>query len=224
MDISVSHDQGTEHRIETFLLGGSSSETIAGVAAIVLSIIGLAGIAAHYMVTISAIALGAGLLFEGGFIAAEYSRLVSQVAPTGAAAKATLGGGLSAEALAGVAAVVLGILALLNIVPEILVSISSIVLGAGVMMGSGVLSSLNALKIETSGEHAVTKRVAHDAMTAAAGAQVLVGLSAIVLGILALIGIVPQTLNLVAMLALGSAVVLSGGAVVARTLSYFGAH
>jgi uncharacterized membrane protein HdeD (DUF308 family) len=79
---------------------------------------------------------------------------------------------------------------------------------------------LNVLKIETSGRHDVAKQVARDALTAATGTDVLVGLATIVLGILAL---TPETLILVAMLALGAAVLLTGGAVIGRMLSIFAA-
>lgn len=219
MDTFVSSN--TQSQVREMTLGGSSSAMLGGAAALVLSIIGLAGVVPHYMLTIAGIALGVGLLFEGGFIAAEYRTMLSASGATGAGAKAELGGGLGAEALAGIAAIVLGILALLDIVPLVLMSITAIVLGAGVMLGSGAMARLNSLKVETSTTHETAKRVAKDSMTAAAGLQVLVGVAAIVLGILALIGLAPQTLALVAMLALGSSELLSGGAMTSRVLSYF---
>jgi hypothetical protein len=211
----------TQQHMKELTLGGSSSAMLGGAAALVLSIVGLAGVAPHYLLSIAGIALGAGVLFEGGFIASEYGRILD-LGGTETSAKVELGGGLSGEALAGIAAIVLGILSLLGIVPQVLMAIAAIVLGAGVVMGSGVMARLNALKIETSGNHETAQRLAKDAMSAAAGLQALVGLSAIVLGILALIGVASQTLTLVAMLALGAAALVSGGTIVTRVLAFFG--
>ena len=89
------------------------------------------------------------------------------------------------------------------------------------IFGSGLVTRLNSLKIETSSEHDFAKRVAHEAVTAATGTDVLVGLAAAVLGVLALVGIAPMTLNLVAMLAMGSAVLLTGSALIGKMLSVF---
>ena len=211
----------TPQQLKELTLGGSSSAMLGGAAALILSILGLAGVAPHYMLSIASIALGAGVLFEGGFIAAEYGRILN-LGGAETSARVELAGGLSGEALAGIAAIVLGILALLGVVPGVLMSIAAIVLGAGVTMGSGVIARLNALKIETSGNHETAQRLAKDAMSAAAGLQALVGLSAIVLGILALIGVAAQTLDLVAMLALGSSALVSGGSIVTRVLAFFG--
>jgi hypothetical protein len=53
------------------------------------------------------------------------------------------------------------------------------------------------------------------------GTQVLVGLAAGVLGILALIGIAPTVLVLVGLLAIGASLILSGSAVGTRLISMF---
>jgi len=209
-------DKPVEHAVVL----GSSTEALAGAGAVVLAILGLAGIAPAYMVAIAAIALGAALIFNGGAIAMEYSRIMA-ASGNGTLQTVELGGGLSSQIGAGVAAVVLGVLALLGIKPEILISISAIVLGVSMVFSSGLVSRLNTLKIETSGEQDVAKRVAHEAVSAATGTDVLVGLAAAVLGVLSLVGFAPMTLNLVAMLALGAAVLLTGSALVGKMMSMF---
>ena len=207
---------------------GSTIEALAGLGALVLSIIGLADVAPAYMVAIAAIVLGAGLLFEGGFIAAEYRKLLAAAtagpieSPAGVTLDiAELGGGLSAQSLAGIAAIVLGILGLLGIAEPALMAIGAIVLGVGILLGSSAMSRLNALRIEAGTQHETARQVAHEAMSGAIGTDALVGVAAIVLGILALIGIASQTLNLVAMLTLGSALLLSGSALAARVMTAF---
>jgi len=183
-------------------MAGSTVEALGGLGVMILSIIGLAGHAVHYMLAISVIALGVVLLFQGASIAMEYRKLVwaSVDTETGSTEGVELGGGLSAQSLAGIA---------------------TIVLGAGAMLGSGAMSRLNALKVEANLRQETAKQVAREAATGTTGAQVLVGMSTIVLGILAVIGFAPPTLDLVATLALGSSVLLSGSAIAARMLTVF---
>lgn len=209
-----------EKTLERAVVGGTTIEAIGGAVAVVLSIIGLARIFPGFMAAVSAIALGVALLFEGGFIASEYTRILER-SGKGTLETAELGGGLGTQTLAGGAVIVLGILALLGIATWSLLAISSLILGAGVLLGSGVTSRLNAVKIEASEESARTQRIAHEIVSASAAGEVLIGLSAIVLGILALIGISPDVLVLVAMLAVGASILLTGSAVTGRMLTIF---
>jgi hypothetical protein len=209
------HEPHSAAQGQEYSLGGSLSMVIGGIAAIVLTIIGLGNVSPHWMLTIATIVLGAVLLFEGWFVAAEYQRLLRSTGPT---ASVEVGGGLGIEALAGIAAIVLGILALLEIVPVVLEPVAAIVLGAGLILGSGVMAQLNGLKIDVSTEHETAKRIAKDATGAATMVQILVGLAAVVLGILALLGFAPQTLELVAMLAIASSFLLSGSSLSGRTI------
>ena len=217
METTANHENKD---VERAVIGGSSTEALAGAAAVVLAILGLAQIEPRLMIAIAAIALGAALIFDGTAVAAEYARILAR-SGNGAIQNVELGGGISTQIGGGVAAGVLGVLALLNLDATALMAIAAIVLGATMVFSSGVSTRLNALKIETSNDHEIAKRVAREALTAATGTEVLVGLAAVVLGILALVGIDPTTLILVAMLALGASVLLTGSAVVGKMLSVF---
>lgn len=199
---------------------GSVAETVGGIAAIVLAILGLAHVDPSLMLPITTIAIGVALLFEGGSIAAEYSRIISKSAesetPIG-----EVGSGMTSEMLAGIAGIVLGILALLGLASITLVASALIVYGTALALSSGMMSRLNDLKIEVSGAHPTAQRMAHEAVSAAMGTQVLVGLAGGVLGILALIGIAPTALVLVGLLAIGASLLLSGSAIGARLISMF---
>jgi hypothetical protein len=198
-------------------LGRSLIGTIGGIAAIVLAILGLAHLYPEILLSIATIAIGVTLLFKGGVIAAEYSRLLSHL--SGSTSDTTeLGGGMSVELIAGAVGVVLGILALLGIESGILNSIAVIVFGAGLIIGGGVISRLNALKVSISGAEGTTQRVSEEIVSAAMGTQVLVGIAAIVLGILSLIGFAPTTLSLVALLAIGGASLLTGTAITGKMI------
>jgi hypothetical protein len=209
-----------DRHIAESVAGGTAAEIIGGIAAIVLTILGLAHVAPSLMLTIATIAIGVALVFEGGSVAAEYSRIVSRTTEN-TMQTVEVGGGMTAEMVAGIAGIVLGILALLGLDTLILSASAVIVYGAALALSSGVTSRLNDLKIEASGAHERAQRVAHEVVSAAAGTQVLIGLGAGVLGILALVGIVPTVLVLVGLLAVGTSLLLSGSAVGGRLISLF---
>ena len=104
-------------------------EAVGGFAAVVLCIVALAMAVATYLPPIAAIVLGVALLFEGGMVASRYWRLPEEVV-AGRWASMELTGGMIAEFLAGVAGVVLGILALLGFASLLLTTIAGLVFGA----------------------------------------------------------------------------------------------
>lgn len=209
-----------ERHIAESVGSGSVAETVGGIAAIVLAILGLANINPPLMIPIATIAIGVALLFEGGSIAAEYSKIVAKSTESETQV-VEMGSGMTSEMLAGIAGIVLGILALLGLASITLTASALIVYGAALALSSGMMSRLNNLKIENSSAHPTAQKVAHEAVSTATGTQVLVGMAAGVLGILALIGIAPTVLVLVGLLATGASLLLSGGAIGARLISLF---
>ncbi len=198
--------------------GGSLAEAIAGGAGIVLAIIGLANVLPQILLPIATIALGAGLVAEGGVIAARFSNLLTS---TGREQYETmeLGVGLTSEVVGGIAGIVLGILALINVAPMVLLPIAAIVFGATLLFGTGINSRLNNLQIMRSGQGEHFREIAREAVSASAGVQMFLGLASITLGILAVIGIGALTLTLVALLCVGVSDLVSGSAIAARMMS-----
>jgi hypothetical protein len=197
--------------------GGSITEAICGAAAVVLAIIGLVGTMPGYMASIATIAFGVALLAQGGAVAARYSRLLRETTPAEWEARAEISGGMGAEFLAGGAGVVLGVLGLLGIGTATLIPIAIIVFGGALLLGSGATVDLSSIAEPTPQERFA--HVARQAMVAASGAQVLLGIAAIVLGIIALAGIDPVVVTLVALLVLGASVLFSGSAISSRMAS-----
>ena len=79
-------------------------------------------------------------------------------------------------------------------------------------MGATMTSHVRNYAFEPRTEHPALREVAHEATIAASGAQALVALAAILLGILGLVQFVPLTLTLVGMLVLGGAILLNESA------------
>jgi hypothetical protein len=194
-------------------VGGSAITGIAGLSAAVLAVLGLVGMLPEYMAAIAVIAIGGALIFEGGAVAARFSAVLSDMGAE-VPSSGELGGGMTAEFVGGATGVVLGILALLGIQPAMLVSASIIVFGGALVLGSRAAANAAML----GNYHAAAARdVAREAVGASMGAQVLIGVGAIVLGILAVTGAEYRlTLTLAALLGLGVALALSGTAIASR--------
>ncbi|HEX8949631.1 MAG TPA: hypothetical protein VF790_11750 [Dissulfurispiraceae bacterium] len=210
------HERFEERRSRGMLAAGTIAEGIAGIGAIVLSIIGLVNILPAIMLSIATIAVGAALFFEGGAVTARFSHLLTM--EESRVDVKEFGIGMTTEFLAGIAGMVLGILALIGILRMTLIPIAAIVFGASLLLGSGVSARLNSLWAVAAEDREAVREVTREAITASSGVQVLLGLSAIVLGILALIGFAPLALSLVAMLVLGLSDLLSGTSVMGRIM------
>ncbi len=208
---------------ERYMKGGSLAEGIAGGAGVALSIIGLASILPHYMIPISTIALGISFVYEGGAVAKRFTRLLGET-KKGWFDVSGLGTGLTAEVVGGIAGIILGILTLLNVSPMVLMPAAAIVFGGTLVFSSGISARLDELLIGRMGEDAVFKDVAREAVAASAGVSLLFGVAAITLGILAIVGLSPAILNLVALLGVGLSNLLSGSAISTRILSSLRMH
>lgn len=188
--------------------GTAAIESVGGIAAVVLTILGLANVAPIFLVAIATIAVGAALLADGATLVADYARLLTARGEQMVA----LGGSptWSIELLAGAAGILLGILALLNVQPMELVAIAAIAFGGGLILTSSLRSEIAVLRAMTISPDERMRRLAAEGAGSSAVAEVLTGLAAVVLGILALAGLAQATLVLIALLAVGAFLVLSG--------------
>jgi hypothetical protein len=195
------------------LAGGSSLELIGGGAAAVLAIIGLAGTLPFYMTTIATILVGGALLAHGAAVTARRSDTMRR-AVDDRAEQIEIGGGAGSEFLGGAAAIVLGILALAGVMPLVLLPVAMIVIGGTILLGAPAQPEIARLAPDRDRR---MSRITHEAVESTSGGMVLAGLGAIVLGILALVGVGPApTLVQVALLAVGVALLLGGSALTAR--------
>jgi uncharacterized membrane protein HdeD (DUF308 family) len=85
------------------------------------------------------------------------------------------------------------------------------------LLGSGATVDLSSVAGDA--PHERFADLTRQAALAASGAQVLLGIAAIVLGIIALVGIDPVVVTLVALLILGASVLFSGTAIGTRMAS-----
>jgi hypothetical protein len=175
------------------------------------------------MPAIATIVFGAALLIQGGTMLSEYSHIIFPTEATSASMEHFGGGSLSAVFLVGAAGIILGVLALLGIAPGALTAIAVIAFGSALVLSSNSVRNLYLLKAPASkmaGPQIASEFVAGEMTASSAGVQTLAGLTAIILGILAVAGHNPAILTLVALLVLGATVVLTGSTLSALVLGF----
>jgi hypothetical protein len=200
---------------EEILMGGSLVETITGAGAIVLAILGLVGILPEALLAVSTIAIGSAFLMASGSITSRFNKLFTKTTRTMLEAR-EMAIGMTIEFISGVAGIALGVLSLVGLLPLILLPAAAMVYGFALLFGIGVQARLNDLEAQCNAANESVRRVVRETVSAASGMQMLFGLGAVTLGIVALVGFLPITLALAAMLSVGGATLFTHTAVSAR--------
>ncbi|HEX5058917.1 MAG TPA: hypothetical protein VFV99_06135 [Kofleriaceae bacterium] len=199
------------------LAGGSTLETMGGLAAVILSVIGFEE-RANEMGSIATIAIGIALLSHGASLMARWGHAFRRV--RGARPdRDEMVESIGTEVFGGVVGIVLGVIALVGIKPAVILPVAAIVYGSSLLLGGASQPDLVYLAPETNPRYA---RVTFSAIQASGGIMVLVGVAAAVLGVLALLEVGPPiSLALVAMLSIGFSLLFAGGALTARFVRRF---
>ena len=212
--MSSSYTETSSAPVEAAAYGGLA-DAIGGIATIVLALVALAGVHADTILPIAVIVFGAALLVQGGTMLSEYASIIFPAGSTTVPQEQFGVGSLSSLFLVGVAGIVLGILALIGIAPQALTAIAVIAFGSALMLTSNAVRQLYMLQSSASGAGTPrpgTELLAGEMASGSAGIQMLAGLAAVVLGILAVIGINHDILTLAALIVLGTTIVLTGSA------------
>ncbi|MDE2474705.1 MAG: hypothetical protein KGO48_06635 [Alphaproteobacteria bacterium] len=208
--MAITYNERDTLRIET---GGSIAEAVGGIAVSVLAIISLAETTPSLvLIPIAVIVLGIALLAEGSTIAAEFSRFMGATVDASPAGNMQTGG-ITLEFLAGIGLVVLGILSLIGIATETLVAVSVIAAGAAMVLRSGMLLEMSDLHFQMSGLSDGQRRLARSSASGVVSVQVLCGIAAVVLGILALttVHFSPLLFGEIGLLVLAGAITFGSG-------------
>lgn len=188
------------------LEAGSIFQTIGGAGALVLGILGIVGVVVPTFDAIASIAAGGALLIGGTALAARYSRLFPDTKSP--KTKRSMVRGMTYQALVGVGAIALGILALLGLASITLVGASVIALGTALLVAGRASVRLDTLL--TRDEMESGESVSHSTAFIVSAIKAIAGLGAVTLGVLALAGVSPLALTLIAMIAIGAGA-LTGG-------------
>jgi hypothetical protein len=196
MNASEAQSHPIQRLLHETVASSSVTEGIGAISAIVLAILGLAGVFTNIVASVATIVVGAIFLADSMLARSAAHTLSSKGVYAG------VGSGVSASFFAGLAGIVLGILSFFHPMPERLVSVAVLVFGAALFLGGGTYARLSWLlnHPEDAGSSAM----------ATVNGGVFAGLAVTVLGILAIIGLAPMTLALVGLLCLGTAALFSG--------------
>lgn len=197
---------------------GTEAAAAIGAAAAVLGILGLAGVLPMILAEVAVILVGASYVGAQGTGAARYEPALSESERL-QLRTLPLTGAVGGEFVGGVAAALLGLLALLGVASGPVLAIAVILLGAVAIMNGRSHERVTAFMIETSDASPRVKAIAREASSTSMGALLLVGMGAVALGILALV-ITSSTvpLVLVASLALGFGILLESANRFARSV------
>ncbi len=200
---------------------GGLIDDVGGVATVILAILGLIGFYAPIMAVIATILFGVTLLIQGNGMMSGDARFS---VPLGA--NSPINGfnvsGRSALVLLGAGGVALGVLSLLDFNSAVLTPIASILFGSALVLSSVSAWHLHVVSRASARDEEPSRDIlANQMVFDSAGIQIFGGFATVVLGVLAVSGArYDLTFNLVALLILGSALVLKGGSLNAILLSF----
>jgi len=217
----VQEEVREEKKTAEVIFGGSLAEVLISCIAIALAIAGFLTASPEILLSGAIVVLGAALLFES----APTSLRLYNLLPKAVQKRLNIeeaGIETTVESLTVIFAAVLGVLAVLEIKPMILIPAAIIMIGGCMILGAAASNQLNSLVTVKSRRHPTTQDLTRQLVTVVNLIQGIVGLSAIALGILALYGIEPMTLCLVAILGMSLSAFLSGSALSGRMFSQFG--
>lgn len=199
---------------------GLLTEGAAGIATIVLAIVALAGVSAGALASIATIVIGVGLMVQAFNSAAEGSKMMTAEMAASQQA-AGLGGEIMVDLMCGLTGVVLGILALVGISTVHLVPAALIVFGGALLLSGAI--TMRPRTFSTTSAAGQTQVVSYQGSAATSGMEILIGLAAIVLGILSVIfaATVSWVLVLVGFIAVGAALLLVSATVSGAVLRLF---
>jgi hypothetical protein len=223
-EIPVHHEDpmtvGERRQVARAVATGTTTEALAGAAAIALAILALAGILPVYLAAIATIAAGAALLIEGLSLSGAFAKITYEGGPA-EHIPGGIGGGLGVYTVGGAAGVALGILALLEVEPLVMLPVAALVMGASILLGGSARAELNLSELDVHLAEPRARRAMEQSVKGTTSLMLLCGIAAAVLGIVALLdaGATALTLSGVAMLVIGTATLFGGSALAGRMLT-----
>jgi hypothetical protein len=181
---------------------GLLTEGAAGIAAIVLAVVALAGVSVGPLAAIAAIVIGVGLMVQAFNSAAEGSKVMAASTPN-----AAFGSEVMVDCLCGLTGIVLGILALVGAGTAVHLLAPALIVFGGALLLSGAIS-MRPRSFTTETAAGQKQVVAHQSSAAASGMETLIGLGGLILGILSLITTASAVLLLVGFIAIGAVLLL----------------
>jgi hypothetical protein len=230
--MSTTPERNNDRRLLEVETSGAAAEAFGGIAVVVLCVVALFGFEEWHLASIAGIVFGVAALAQGTAIATEYRDLYALLDQAGTG-NVELGTGMTMEILVGGSAIALGALALIGTAPDILLPSLVIAGAASLILSAKSVQRLNNLQLPDTIRARSAHPTARTATLIVAIIQVLAGIGAGALGIVALTylptpkpepaaGTTSLTFTLVGLLVLGCSIALSGSSLVGRFVQMLG--
>jgi len=208
-------------RIEEVVAGSSSMVTLAGLIAIVLVILAFFGVLRNAMAAVATIVLAVGMLAQGMTLSKRRDALRANLLAAGETKAAeSVGTGMTVEIIAGSIGILLGVIALFGGAVHSLVSLCVIAFGVALIAGGPLTTRLDDVNVANARVEGVPLDSSRKVVRAASGIEVLLGIVAVVIGILSLIAFTRNlTWPLIGLLLVGASLAFSQGIVAKRSAS-----
>lgn len=169
-------------RTERTMATSTAIEAFTGIGAVVLAILALSNVYPAMLTSIAIIAVGLAYLIQGIAISANYTSMLEQ-ATEGKTESMEFAGGVTTEFIGGLGGITLGILSLIGVAASSLIPIAALALGGTLVFSSGETAQFSSLRYTGNEE---VRKITNQIIKGTAGSQLLVGLAASTLGIIAL--------------------------------------
>jgi hypothetical protein len=205
-------------RFTSLVAAGATIGSLWGLSVSLLAILGLSGVAVAYMSPVAGIALGSSFLVLAGvdLAWAGMFRIAGIEKPR---ERVVFTGGVAAVLIAGCIGIITGILNLMSLTGTWLGAVAVIFLGLGLLWHSGVMRRISDVTHRNVGVVHANGPLAINALSLAPVRDFLVGFGCAILGLLALLGVVPTVLTCVALLAMGGALAFTTSTICGATLA-----
>ncbi|MGO8751708.1 MAG: hypothetical protein ACLQNE_37680 [Thermoguttaceae bacterium] len=202
-------------------VAGASIGSLWGLSALVLAILGLSGVLPIYMAPAACIGLGLAFLMLGA-VGDTWARMFRFAEQESSRERIGFYSGVTATWIAGLAAVLLGILNFVFLGDPRFTAVAVIALGLGLLWHSGVTRRVSRFTHDITyrgiEEHRPVGPFAVNALSGAPVRDILIGLGGVILGTLAIMNIAPVTLGFVALLTMGGALTFTASTVCGAAL------
>jgi hypothetical protein len=206
----------------SLVVAGATVGSMWALSAMVLAILGMSGVLPAYMLPVAGIVLGVAFLMLGA-IGAAWARMFRFAEHETSRDRSILLSGVAATLIAGLVAVVLGLLNFVFLGDARFIAVAVIVLGLGLLWHSRVMRHVSRFTYYVA-YHGAEDRwpsgpFATNALSLAPVRDFLVGLGGVILGILAMMNVAPVILGFVALLTIGGALTFTASTICSATLA-----
>jgi hypothetical protein len=206
----------------SLVVAGATIASMWGLSAMVLAILGLSGVMPMYMLPVSGIVLGLAFLMLGA-VGTAWARMFRVARQKTSRNRIVFFSGLAAALVAGLTAVVLGVLNFAFLGNVRFGAVAVIALGLGLLWHSGVMQRVSRFTYYVTYHGAKGRRpsgpFAVNALSLAPVRDFLVGLGGVILGTLGMMSIAPVVLGFVAMLTISAALTVTASTICGATLA-----